>query len=46
MKTIILTILALSVVTAYQPLFTQGKRVPASAGREEYIEVEKNVRLQ
>lgn len=28
-----------------QAVFTQVKRVPASAGREEYIEVEKNVRL-
>lgn len=45
MKTIILTILALSAVISYKPLFAQGKRVPASAGREEYIEVEKNVQL-
>lgn len=28
-----------------QILFAQGKRVPASAGREEFIEVEKNVKL-
>lgn len=28
-----------------QIAFAQGKRIPASAGREEFIEVEKNVRL-
>ncbi|KIC94238.1 alpha/beta fold hydrolase [Flavihumibacter solisilvae] len=28
-----------------QPLLAQGKRVPASAGREEFIEVEKGVKL-
>lgn len=28
-----------------QSVFSQGKRIPASAGRPEYIEVEKNVRL-
>ncbi|RYG30983.1 MAG: alpha/beta fold hydrolase, partial [Chitinophagaceae bacterium] len=41
------TILAMGFLIALfnQPLLAQGKRVPASAGREEYIEVEKNVKL-
>ncbi len=40
-------ILSLTFVTALfsTTLFSQGKRVPASAGREEFIEVEKNVKL-
>ncbi|MBT1704096.1 alpha/beta fold hydrolase [Chryseosolibacter indicus] len=45
MKTTILTISLLIAFIYNLPLFGQGKRVPASAGREEYIEVEKNVRL-
>ena len=28
-----------------QTVYAQGKRVPAAAGREEFIEVEKNVKL-
>jgi len=43
MRTLILAIsILMSLSTS---VFAQGKRVPASAGREEYIEVEKNVRL-
>lgn len=45
MKTIIATT-GLFMALLFSPsLFAQGKRVPASAGRAEYIEVEKNVRL-
>lgn len=45
MKTI--TLIATILLTSFlsQPTFAQGKRIPASVGREEYIEVEKNVRL-
>jgi Predicted hydrolases or acyltransferases (alpha/beta hydrolase superfamily) len=44
MKTIIATIsLVMTLFSTY--LFAQGKRVPASAGRAEYIEVEKGVKL-
>jgi non-heme chloroperoxidase len=44
MKTTLLLISFL--VTAFQEtVFAQGKRVPASAGRDEFIEVEKNVRV-
>jgi pimeloyl-ACP methyl ester carboxylesterase len=45
MKTTILTIVLLITVIFNHPLFGQGKRVPASTGRAEYIEVEQNVRL-
>jgi len=45
MKTIALTASFLLTFFLSQPTFAQGKRVPASAGRDEYIEVEKNVRL-
>jgi pimeloyl-ACP methyl ester carboxylesterase len=45
MKTKILTIAFLATMLIYGHVFSQGKRVQASAGREEYIEVEKNVRL-
>ena len=43
MKTLIL---AFSTIFAFiQPLSAQSGRVPASAGRAEFIEVEKNVKL-
>lgn len=45
MKTIILVFSLLLASTYNQSIFAQGKRIPASAGREEYIEVEKNVKL-
>lgn len=45
MKTTILTITLLITTFVNHSLSAQGKRIPASAGREEYIEVEKNVRL-
>jgi len=44
MKTIIATI-GLVMTLLSTSLFAQGKRVPASAGRAEYIEVEKGVKL-
>lgn len=44
MKTIITTI-SLVMTLLSTSLFSQGKRVPASAGRAEYIEVEKGVKL-
>ncbi len=44
MKTIITTI-SLVMTLLSTSLFAQGKRVPASAGRAEYIEVEKGVKL-
>lgn len=44
MKTIIATI-SLVMTLLSTSLFSQGKRVPASAGRAEYIEVEKGVKL-
>ncbi|WP_343571447.1 alpha/beta hydrolase [Sphingobacterium sp.] len=44
MKTIIATI-SLVITLLSTSLFAQGKRVPASAGRAEYIEVEKGVKL-
>jgi pimeloyl-ACP methyl ester carboxylesterase len=43
MKTLILAATMLTALT--NPISAQGKRVPASAGREEFIEVEKNVKL-
>jgi len=45
MKTLISSISLLMTLILSQSIFAQEKRVPASAGREEYIEVEKNVRL-
>ena len=45
MKTIIAAASLLLATTFSQAAFAQDKRVPASAGRQEYIEVEKNVRL-
>jgi|SRR5690606_23497285 len=44
-KTWAITIHFVLAVILSIPAFAQGKRTPASAGREEYIEVEKNVRL-
>lgn len=44
MKTIALTIGLLSTFIQSQSLFAQTRK-PASAGREGYIEVEKNVKL-
>lgn len=44
MKTII-TIISLVMTLLSTSIFAQGKRVPASAGRAEYIEVEKGVKL-
>ncbi|WP_367330194.1 alpha/beta fold hydrolase [Sphingobacterium multivorum] len=44
MKTFIATI-SLVMTLLSTSLFAQGKRVPASAGRAEYIEVEKGVKL-
>lgn len=43
MKTQILAICML--IISSLPVLAQGKRVPASAGRAEFIEVEKNVKL-
>ena len=45
MKTIISTFSLLLTFVSIQPLLAQAKRISASAEREEYIEVEKNVRL-
>jgi len=45
MKTIISSIALLFALTFTHSVSAQGTRVPASAGRAEYIEVEKNVRL-
>ena len=45
MKTLITTISLLATLIFSQSIFAQHARVPASLGREEYIEVEKNVRL-
>jgi non-heme chloroperoxidase len=45
MKTLITSIALLFALTFTQSVSAQGTRVPASAGRAEYIEVEKNVRL-
>lgn len=45
MKTLITTISLLMALSFNQSVFAQLKRTPASAGRAEYIEVEKNVRL-
>lgn len=45
MKTAILTISLLTAFIFNHSLFAQTQRVPASAGRAEYIEVEPNVKL-
>lgn len=45
MKTLISTLSLLCIFTLSQPLSAQSKRVPASAGRLEFIEVEPNVKL-
>lgn len=45
MKTTLATISLLSVLLFNNALFAQGKRVPASSGRAEFIEVEKGVNL-
>ncbi len=45
MKTLISTISLLAVLTLNQLAFAQTDRKPASAGRAEYIEVEKGVKL-
>lgn len=45
MKSLILTISLLMTLFINQSTFAQVKRTPASAGRMEYIEVEKNVKL-
>ena len=45
MKTVISTISLLAILIFSQPASAQLQRVPASAGRAEYIEVEKNVKL-
>lgn len=45
MKTIFLTLSFLFIFTSNQTIFSQSKRVPASAGRLEFIEVEPNVKL-
>jgi len=45
MKTLISTISLILVLFSSQTIFAQSTRTPASAGRAEYIEVEKNVKL-
>ncbi|MNJ85982.1 Arylesterase [compost metagenome] len=45
MKTTIATISLLSVLLISNSLFAQGKRIPASSGRAEFIEVEKGVNV-
>lgn len=45
MRTVILAISFLMTLALNSNIFAQTKRVPASAGREEFIEVEKNVKL-
>ncbi|GAA4323884.1 alpha/beta hydrolase [Mucilaginibacter gynuensis] len=45
MKALISTISLLAALTFNQTVNAQAKRTPASAGRAEYIEVEKNVKL-
>ncbi|WP_298738415.1 alpha/beta hydrolase [uncultured Chitinophaga sp.] len=45
MKTTIFTIATFMMILFGTGTFAQGKRVPASAGRAAFIEVEKNVRL-
>jgi non-heme chloroperoxidase len=45
LRTILLAMLIIIAMAADSTVFAQTKRTPAAAGREEYIEVEKNVRL-
>jgi non-heme chloroperoxidase len=45
MKTKVLVISSFIIMILSHILYAQGKRVPASAGRAEFIEVEKNVKL-
>src|SRR6478609_4861338 len=45
MKTLVLTIALLSALLTTTVATAQSQRTPAALGREEYIEVEKNVRL-
>lgn len=45
MKTLIITLGLLFIFPLSQPIFSQSKRTPASAGRLEFIEVEPNVKL-
>ncbi|MGS2764797.1 alpha/beta fold hydrolase [Sinomicrobium sp. M5D2P9] len=45
MKSILTTTALLLTLLSNQDVFGQGKRVPASLGRSEYIEVEKGVKL-
>ncbi|MGS2741787.1 alpha/beta fold hydrolase [Sinomicrobium sp. M5D2P17] len=45
MKSIFVTTVLFVTLLTGQHIFGQGKRVPASLGREEYIEVEKGVKL-
>lgn len=45
MKKTLLTPIFLLGMIFCQTVYAQGKRVPAAAGREEFIEVEKNVKL-
>lgn len=45
MKTLILSTSILMTLILNQPVLSQTKRIPASAGRAEYIEVEPNVKL-
>lgn len=45
MKTIVTTISLFMILVSSSSIFAQGKRIPASAGREEFIEVEKGVKL-
>ena len=45
MKTILTTTFLFVALLSNQHVFGQGKRVPASLGRSEYIEVEKGVKL-
>lgn len=45
MKTLISTATLIMTLILSQPIFSQVKRIPASAGRAEYIEVEPGVKL-
>lgn len=45
MKSFFFALQLIALVTISATTFAQGKRIPASAGRSEYVEVEKNVRL-
>lgn len=45
MRTFISTLILLCALTFNQSTYAQSKRIPASAGRAEYVEVEPNVKL-